>query len=167
MEERAAGNESLAIVMFDPEGRGGSGAYHWVAYGIDPALGGFAENEINKPSPKFTGGKSTQDLAYYMGPCAGPNTGWHHYTYTAIASDYEPGALPAGLTGPELLQRMAGGRGQGASSIVLRWAVPESTPPDAACPRHYSRVQPKLLAVEALICPRISPPGDRSVCTFT
>ena len=118
------GTKSLAIVMFDPEGRGGSGAYHWVAYGIDPALGGFAENEINKPSPKFTGGKSTQDLAYYMGPCAGPNTGWHHYTYTAIASDYEPGALPAGLTGPELLQRMAGGRGKGASSIVLRWGRP-------------------------------------------
>jgi Raf kinase inhibitor-like YbhB/YbcL family protein len=123
------GTKSLAIVMFDPEGRGGSGVYHWVAYGIDPALGGFAENEINKPSPKFTGGKSTQDLAYYMGPCAGPNTGWHHYTYTAIASDYEPGALPAGLTGPELLQRMraAAARARAASFCPLG-AVPESTP---------------------------------------
>lgn len=119
-----AGTKSLAIVVFDPEGRGGSGVYHWVAYGIDPALGGFAENEVNKPSPKFTGGKSTQDLAYYMGPCAGPNTGWHHYTYTAIASDYEPGALPAGLSGPDLLQRMLGGHGKGASSIVLRWGRP-------------------------------------------
>ncbi|MES3000667.1 MAG: YbhB/YbcL family Raf kinase inhibitor-like protein [Pseudomonadota bacterium] len=119
-----AGTKSLAIVVFDPEGRGGSGVYHWVAYGIDPALNGFAENEINKASLKFTGGKSTQDLAHYMGPCAGPNTGWHHYTFTAIASDYEPGALPAGLTGPELMQRMLGGRGKGASSTVLRWGRP-------------------------------------------
>lgn len=119
-----AGTRSLAFVMFDPEGRGGSGVYHWVAYGIDPKLGGFAENEVNKASPKFTGGKSTQDLPHYMGPCAGPNTGWHHYTFTAIASDYEPGALPAGLTGPELLQRMAGGRGKGASTLVLRWGRP-------------------------------------------
>ena len=119
-----AGTKSLAIVMFDPEGRGGSGVYHWVAYGIDPKLGGFAENEVNKPSPKFTGGKSTQELAYYMGPCAGPDTGWHHYTFTAIASDYEPGSLPAGLTGPELLQRMLGGHGKGASTMVLRWGRP-------------------------------------------
>ncbi len=119
-----AGTKSLAIVMFDPEGRGGSGVYHFVAYGIDPSLGGFAENEVNKPSPKFTGGKSTQELAYYMGPCAGPNTGWHHYTFTAIATDYEPGALPAGLTGPEVLQKMLGGRGKGASSFVLRWGRP-------------------------------------------
>lgn len=119
-----AGTKSLAIVMFDPEGRGGSGVWHWVAYGIDPKLGGFAENEINKPSPKFTGGKSTQDLAYYMGPCAGPSTGWHHYTFTAIATDYEPGALPAGLTGPEVLQRMTGGRGKVASTFVLRWGRP-------------------------------------------
>ena len=45
-------------------------------------------------------------------------------TCTAIATDYEPGALPPGLTGPELLQRMVGGRGKGASSIVLRWGRP-------------------------------------------
>jgi Raf kinase inhibitor-like YbhB/YbcL family protein len=119
-----AGTRSIAIVMFDPEGRGGSGVYHWVAYGIDPRLGGFAANEINKPSPRFTGGKSTQNLAYYMGPCANPNTGWHHYTFTAIASDYEPGALPAGLTGTELLDKMLHGRGKVASSFVLRWGRP-------------------------------------------
>jgi Raf kinase inhibitor-like YbhB/YbcL family protein len=118
------GTRSLAIVMFDPEGRGGSGVYHWIAYGIDPRLGGFAENEVNQPSPKFTGGKSTQDLAYYMGPCAGPNTGWHHYTFTAIATDYEPGALPPGLTWNELQPRLMGGRGKGASTFVLRWGRP-------------------------------------------
>ncbi|MCG2592203.1 YbhB/YbcL family Raf kinase inhibitor-like protein [Ramlibacter sp. XY19] len=119
-----AGTKSLAIVMHDPEGRGGTGVYHWIAYGIDPALGGFAENEVTRPSPKFTGGKSTQDLAHYMGPCPVPNTGWHHYTFTAIATDYEPGALPAGLTWPELQARLAGGHGKVASSMVLRFGRP-------------------------------------------
>ncbi len=119
-----AGTKSIAIVMHDPEGRGGSGVFHWIAYGIDPALGGFAENEITRPSPRFTGGKSTQELAYYMGPCPTPNSGWHHYTYTAIATDYEPGALPAGLTWPELQSRLLGGHGKVASSIVLRFGRP-------------------------------------------
>ncbi|MGJ7510955.1 YbhB/YbcL family Raf kinase inhibitor-like protein [Variovorax sp. GT1P44] len=118
------GTKSIAIVLHDPEGRGGAGVYHWVAYGIDPAVGGFAENEVTKPSPKFTGGKSTQELPYYMGPCATPNTGWHHYTFTAIATDYEPGALPPGLTWPELQARLVDGHGKGASSIVLRFGRP-------------------------------------------
>ncbi|MBB3181829.1 YbhB/YbcL family Raf kinase inhibitor-like protein [Variovorax sp. Sphag1AA] len=115
------GTKSIAIVMHDPEGRGGTGVYHWIAYGIDPAIGGFAENEVTKPSPKYTGGKSTQELAYYMGPCATPNSGWHHYTFTAIATDYEPGALPPDLTWPELQARLGGGHGKTASSIVLRF----------------------------------------------
>jgi Raf kinase inhibitor-like YbhB/YbcL family protein len=119
-----AGTRSLVLVMHDPEGRQGTGVYHWVAYGIDPALGGFAENEVNKATPKYTGGKSTQDLAIYMGPCPNPNTGWHHYVYTLIATDHEPGALPAGLTWPELQARLGGGRAKGASSMVLRYGRP-------------------------------------------
>ena len=119
-----AGTKSLALIMHDQEGRGGTGVYHWVAYGIDPALGGFAENEVSRPSPKYTGGKSTQDLPIYMGPCPTPNTGWHHYLYTIIATDYEPGALPAGLTWPELQQRLMGGHAKGANSMVLRYGRP-------------------------------------------
>jgi len=115
-----AGTKSLAMLMYDQEGRNGLGVAHWVAYGIDPSIGGFAENEIGRASPKFTGGKSTQDLGYYMGPCPPVNTGQHHYVYTVIATDVEPGALPPGLTMNELLARLAG-RAKAGSSIVLRY----------------------------------------------
>jgi phosphatidylethanolamine-binding protein (PEBP) family uncharacterized protein len=58
-----------------------------------------------------------------MGPCPPINTGLHPYVYTLIATDVEPGALPAGLTMQELLERLAG-RARGASSIVLRYGRP-------------------------------------------
>ena len=37
------GTKSFALTMVDPEGRGGSGVIHWVAYGISPSVTGFAE----------------------------------------------------------------------------------------------------------------------------
>ncbi len=115
-----AGTKSLAMIVHDQEGRGGLGVAHWVAYGISPALTGFAENEISQPSPKYVGGKSTLNLPVYMGPCPPAKTGWHHYVYTVIATDMEPGELPAGLTLQELMTRLAG-KAKVASSIVLRY----------------------------------------------
>src|SRR5438094_1785107 len=32
------GTKSFAILMEDPEGRGGAGVHHWVAYGIAPTI---------------------------------------------------------------------------------------------------------------------------------
>jgi hypothetical protein len=43
--------------------------------------------------------------------------------YTVIATDLEPGALPAGLTMQELLDRL-NGHAKGASSLVLRYGRP-------------------------------------------
>src|SRR4051794_24503455 len=37
-----AGTKSFAILMEDPEGRGGSGVHHWVAYGIPANVTSFA-----------------------------------------------------------------------------------------------------------------------------
>lgn len=115
-----AGTKSLAMLVHDQEGRSGLGVAHWVAYGIAPTVTGFAEGEITGPSPKYVGGKSTLNIPGYMGPCPPVNTGHHHYVFTAIATDVEPGALPAGLTMLELLERL-NGRARGASSIVLRY----------------------------------------------
>lgn len=112
------GTRSLAMLVHDQEGRSGLGVVHWVAYGIDPALGSFAPNEINQASTKYTGGKSTLGLPSYMGPCPPANTGKHHYVYTLIATDLEPGALRPGLTMQELLTQLEG-HAKGASSIVL------------------------------------------------
>src|SRR6516164_5878941 len=40
------GTKSFVLLMIDPEGRGGAGVTHWVAYGISPSLTGFAEGEV-------------------------------------------------------------------------------------------------------------------------
>src|SRR5438067_13150889 len=52
------GTKSFAILMEDPEGRGGAGVHHWVAYGIPASVTSFAEGEVSKPSDKYVGGKS-------------------------------------------------------------------------------------------------------------
>ena len=95
------GTKSFAILMEDPEGRGGAGVHHWVAYGIPASVTSFAEGEVSKPSDKYVGGKSTQGVGNYSGPCTPPGTP-HHYTFVLIATDMDPKELPAGLTREEL-----------------------------------------------------------------
>ena len=65
---------------------------------------------MSKPTDKYVGGKGTAGLGHYLGPCTPPGTGMHHNTFTMIATDLEPGALPPGLTRDELLQKVWGRR---------------------------------------------------------
>ena len=95
------GTKSFAITMVDPEGRGGGGVNHWVAYGIPADITGFAEGEVSKESPKYVGGKSRLGVGHYSGPCA-PDAQVRHYTFVVIATDFEPKELPPGLTKEEL-----------------------------------------------------------------
>jgi len=74
------GTKSLAVMMIDPEGRGGLGVTHWVAYGVAPTVAGFAEGEVSKPSPKYVGGKNQGGFGWFTGPCTPPGTSLHHYT---------------------------------------------------------------------------------------
>ena len=60
------GTTSFALLLVDPEGRGGLGVVHMVTYGIPASVTGFAEGELSKPSDKFVGGKSTMGLATYF-----------------------------------------------------------------------------------------------------
>jgi Raf kinase inhibitor-like YbhB/YbcL family protein len=119
------GTKSLALLMVDPEGRSGLGVTHWVAYGIPVTRTAFAAGEIAQPPAGFVGGKSTLGLNYYMGPCTPPGTSDHHYTFIAIATDLEPGALPADLTREELLPRLAG-HAKASSGLVGRFRHPSS-----------------------------------------
>jgi Raf kinase inhibitor-like YbhB/YbcL family protein len=112
-----AGTKSYVLTMIDPEGRGGLGVIHWLAYNIPANVTGFAENETSAPSPKYTGGKGTAGQGIYMGPCTPPNTDVHHYTFTLIATDLDPGALPAGLTYPELMAKLDG-HAKGAAGLI-------------------------------------------------
>jgi Raf kinase inhibitor-like YbhB/YbcL family protein len=99
------GTRSFAILMEDPEGRGGAGVHHWVAYGIPPTVTGFAEGELSKLSDKYVGGRSTQGVGFYSGPCTPPGPP-HHYTFILIATDLDPKELAPGLTREEFLARL-------------------------------------------------------------
>jgi Raf kinase inhibitor-like YbhB/YbcL family protein len=122
------GTKSFAILMEDPEGRGGAGVHHWVAYGIPVSVTSFAEGEVSKPSDKYVGGKSTQGVGNYSGPCTPPGAP-HHYTFVLIATDLDPKELPPGLTREELLAKIvpaapAPSHAKGATGIVGRFVNP-------------------------------------------
>ena len=102
-----AGTKSFVLLMVDPEGRGGAEVMHWVAYGIPASVTGFAEGETSKQTDKFVGGKSTQGVGFYSGPCTPPGQVAHHYTFTLIATDFEPTEMAPGLTHDEVTAKLA------------------------------------------------------------
>ena len=101
------GTKSLVLLMIDREGRGGDGVNHWVAYGIPASVTGFAEDEVSRQTDKYVGGKSTQGVAFYSGPCTPPNQMAHHYTFALIATDLAPTELAPGLTKEEVTAKLA------------------------------------------------------------
>ncbi len=117
-----AGTTSYALVLFDPEARGGTGFIHMVIYGIPASVTGFAEGELTKPSDKFVGGKSGAGLPTYFGPCTPPGD-WHHYTFTLTATDLDPKALQPGMTREELFTAM-NGHTKGAAGLIGRFRHP-------------------------------------------
>jgi Raf kinase inhibitor-like YbhB/YbcL family protein len=116
------GTKSFAVTMVDPEGRGGLGVFHWVSYGIPTNVTSFAEGEVSKASDKYVGGKSTQGVGNYSGPCTPPGSP-HHYTFKVIATDLDPKELPPGLTLPELEAKL-NGHVKGAAGLVGLFVKP-------------------------------------------
>jgi Raf kinase inhibitor-like YbhB/YbcL family protein len=117
-----AGTKSFAILMVDPEGRGGLGVIHWVAYGIPDTVTGFAEGETSKPSDKYVGGKGTAGQGIYLGPCT-PSGPLHHYTFTLMATDLDAKELPPGLTRDEFFAKVTG-KTKGATGLIGLWKKP-------------------------------------------
>jgi len=117
------GTKSFALLLFDPEGRAPAGVSHMVVYGISTDVKGFAEGELSKESTKFVGGKSTMNLGIYTGPCTPPNTDWHHYTWTLVATDLDPKALQPGMTREELAAALKE-HVKGAAGLVTRFKHP-------------------------------------------
>lgn len=117
-----AGTVSYAIIMTDPEGRGGLGVDHWHAYGIPASVTSFAEGETTKNSDKYVGGVGTAKQTHYMGPCTPPGAP-HHYTFVIVATDLDAKALPAGLTRLELLAKLDG-HAKGAAGLVALFKNP-------------------------------------------
>jgi Raf kinase inhibitor-like YbhB/YbcL family protein len=117
------GTKSYAMMMVDPQGLAGLGVVHWIGYDIPASVTGFAEGEISKASNTYIGGKSTPNLATYIGPCTPPEDDWHHYTFTLIATDLDPKALPPGLTRDELLAALKG-HAKGVAGLIGRFRHP-------------------------------------------
>ena len=121
------GTKSFALLLFDPEGRAPAGVSHMVVYGIPADVKGFAEGELSTPSAKFVGGKSTMEKDTYWGPGTPPNTDWHHYTFTLVATDLDPKdpALKSGMTREELAVALGAGTPtshvKGSAGLVTRF----------------------------------------------
>jgi len=98
--------KSLAILMYDIDGRFGAGVSHWVAYNIAPDSPGLGEGDATA-GKGFTGGAGTRGNANYMGPCPPEGNGPHHYVITLIALDLAP-TLPKGLTREAFLDTVQG-----------------------------------------------------------
>ena len=117
------GTKSFALLLFDPEGRAPAWVSHMVVYGIPVSVTDFAEGQLSQPSEKFIGGKSTMGKAVYFGPGTPPNTDWHHYTWTLIATDFDPKALQPGLTREELAAALKD-HVKGSAGLVTRFKHP-------------------------------------------
>lgn len=103
-----SGTKSFAVVIFDPDGAKGSGAVHWVAYGIAGDRQGLPEGFGDvKDLPDYVGGSGTAGNHDYMGPCPIPEH-TNHYIFSVYALDLERTALPPGLTRDQLFAAISG-----------------------------------------------------------
>ena len=114
-----AGTKSFAFLMLDPDGAGGMGVSHWVAYGIPAGKTSAARGEMSKAG-QFVGGKNTRGMDVYMGPCPPVGDPWHHYIIQLFALDVAPNELPPGLTRDDFLAKVKG-KVKGEASLVGRY----------------------------------------------
>jgi Raf kinase inhibitor-like YbhB/YbcL family protein len=114
---------SFAIILDDQAGRAGLGVSHAVLYGIPANVTSFAEGELGgaPAGGRFVPGKNTLGM-HWLGPCSPRGNAPQHYVMTMIATTVEPGELAPGLTKPELLKALEGGKALRAASLVFRFA---------------------------------------------
>lgn len=119
-ENLPEGTQSLALIMFDPDGGKGIGVVHWIAYNIDPAQDGLKEGAAALTGQHVTVGRNSRGTLSYRGPCPPAGDNPHHYALTLIATDLPIGTLPEGLDRSGLLQLLQG-HALGAQSLVGRY----------------------------------------------
>jgi Raf kinase inhibitor-like YbhB/YbcL family protein len=83
--EWTEGSEALALLVDDPDA---GGFVHWVAFDIDPALGGLAAGASTAAGAPPQGRNSFGQTGY-GGPC--PPSGTHDYVFRLLALDQELG----------------------------------------------------------------------------
>src|SRR5438477_12865468 len=62
------GTKSFAILMEDPEGRGGAGVHHWVAYGIPASVTSFAEGRSASYPTNTWGERAHRESGFFQVP---------------------------------------------------------------------------------------------------
>jgi len=113
-----AKTKSVAVLVFDPDGAGGLGVSHWVAYNIAAERGELKAGEGAAGSNfDFTMGPNVAGTPSYRGMCPPAGDRPHHYVMTVIATELAPGSLPAGLGRDALLAALKG-RALGGQSVV-------------------------------------------------
>ena len=100
------GTKSFGLIIFDPDGAKGSGAVHWVAYGIAGERRSLPEGFGNKGAG-YVGGSSASGDRDYVGPCPIPEH-TNHYIFSLYALDLAPDALKPGLTRDQFLETTRG-----------------------------------------------------------
>jgi Raf kinase inhibitor-like YbhB/YbcL family protein len=101
-----ANTKSVALLLNDPDARGGSFA-HWLVYDlpVKEMVLAEAQPKTNNLPKGGTQGRNDFKNIGYDGPC--PPEGYHRYEFTAYALDSLLG-LPAGATRAELEKAMKG-----------------------------------------------------------
>jgi Raf kinase inhibitor-like YbhB/YbcL family protein len=114
---------SFVLIMDDQAGRAGVGVSHSVIYGIPANVTSFPEGALGgaPAGGQFVAGKNTLGM-HWLGPCPPKGNAPQHYVMTLIATTLEPNELQPGLTKPELLKALEGGKALRAASLVLRFA---------------------------------------------
>lgn len=99
--------KSLVVIASDPDAPGGT-FYHWVLYGLPPAVTRLGEN-VPKTSRLPDGARQgTNDFGRvgYGGPCP-PKGPPHHYYFRVYALDSRLDLAP-GMRASEVLSRISG-----------------------------------------------------------
>jgi Raf kinase inhibitor-like YbhB/YbcL family protein len=96
------GTKSLALVVFDPDARGGW--YHWVAYDLPPTRHALAA-AVALPASEL--GVTSFGERRFGGPCPPPGLN-HHYVFTLYALDAARIGSVRPLDGPTVLARIRG-----------------------------------------------------------
>jgi Raf kinase inhibitor-like YbhB/YbcL family protein len=107
-----ANTQSYVVIMHDPDpvlgGSATNDVLHWAIFDIPGNATGLPEGV--KPGDQADGAKQIKNLggnAGYMGPCAPPGHGDHHYTFEVYALNAKLG-LPDSTSRQELLNAMNG-----------------------------------------------------------
>jgi Raf kinase inhibitor-like YbhB/YbcL family protein len=104
-----AGTAELVLIVQDPDVPMGRPATHALTVGIDPALGGIAENGLAHPSPVagVRHGKGALGRRGWAGPMPPRSHGPHAYVFQFFALDRRL-ELPEPFTLDQVVTAMAG-----------------------------------------------------------